>query len=355
MSANTIFILGAGATRAISKNPDFPSPLAIDFFKDIYLKKFMVSDSIAKFSTTQLSKFIKHYFGSKEEVNIEAVYSFFEFAENSFYESFSEKVNLQRAKFELLEYLFFLLYYEIEINPKYYNNIIRKFNEGDSIISFNWDLSIEQILSTSKKGQTLLNSLKDVVNPIFTFDNADYDELAYNNLHRGYFLKMHGSLNWGICDNKDCLRHQIPFIYNINKESHPAFWSCNYCGNKISVMLMPPHVHKNFQANRIFNLQARIAYNKLRTAKKIVIIGYSFPEFDFQVNSLFRKAKLEPADGSSELFLQELHLVDPAISNRNFIKKISDIFGLERAKNSYGHKIEFYKYKNIDLFMKGNY
>lgn len=356
MSANTIFILGAGASRAVTTSSKLPSPLATDFFKENYIKanwpgKFPSSD----YSNTKLYELVTHYFGKKDDINIEEVYSFLDFIANSYYSTYSEKLDIQMAKHELLEYLFHILYFEIEYSSKHYNKIVENLKSGDSIITFNWDLMIDEVLLNNKQGKIIHDSLNEIINPTNSFGNNDYDTLAYNNLHKGYFLKMHGSINWAICENNQCHRHNIPFIFNPKKEIYLSLWNCNYCGGKLEMLLMPPHVHKNFRANRIFNLQAKIAYEKIYTARDLIIIGYSFPEFDFEVNSLFRKAKLAHDDEGSELFLKTIHLVDPATKSRKFVQKIQNIFGVKRSNQTHGHQVQFKTYESLDIFIKSYY
>ena len=353
MSDNTIYILGAGASRAVTTDSKLPSPLATDFFKEKYIKanwlgKFPSSD----YSNTKLYKLVSRYFGKKDDINIEEVYSFLDFISNSFYSTYSEKLDIQTAKHELLEYLFHILYYGVEYSSNHYDKIVENLKIGDSIITFNWDLMIDQLLINSEQGKIIHDSLNEIINPTNSFGNNDYDTLAYNNLHKGYFLKMHGSINWAICGNNECHRHSIPFIFNLDKEIYLPMWNCNYCGCKLEMLLMPPHVHKNFRANRIFNLQAKIAYEKIYTAKEIIIIGYSFPEFDFEVNSLFRKAKLTHDDDGSELFLNTIHLVDPAVNSKKFVEKIENIFGVKRSNETYGHEIKLKTYESLDIFIK---
>lgn len=356
MSANTIYILGAGASRAVTVNSKLPSPLATDFFKEKYIKtNWPGKYPNSTYSNTKLCELVSHYFGKKDDINIEEVYSFLDFISNSFYSTYSEKSDIQMAKHELLEYLFHILYYEVEYNSTHYETIVKNLKDGDSVITFNWDIMIDQLLSKSKKGKRLHDSLNEIINPTNSFANNDYDTLAYNNLHKGYFLKMHGSINWAICENNQCHRHSIPFIFNPEKEIYLPIWNCNYCGGKLDMLLMPPHVHKNFRANRIFNLQAKIAYEKIYTAKEIIIIGYSFPEFDFEVNSLFRKAKLGHDNEGSELFLQTIHLIDPAIKSRNFVQKINKIFGIQRSIETHGHKVELKTYESLDIFVKSHF
>ena len=353
---NSIFVIGAGATRAVSNNEELPSPLATDFFKEEYLKHFDEAE-YGEFESSELNQIITHYFSDKESVNIEEIYSFLEFIENGFYDNFFEKNFIEKAKNQLLEYLFYLFNYEIKYDKSYYTQIIDKFKDGDSIISFNWDLVIDEILIKSKKGRKLTNSLDEIINPLKTLENKDYESLAYNNLHKGYFLKMHGSINWSACTNTKCLRNQVPFIYSIPTDYTHSEWNCNYCGSKNEMMLMPPHINKKFNNNRIFSLQAKIAYNKINTAGKIFIIGYSFPEFDFEASALFRKSKLKIGESNNGFtsHLEEIHIVDPSTSNKQFMEKIESIFGLKNQLNSFGNKIKLITYENIDEFMAKNY
>ena len=349
-------------------------PLAREFFIPKYLNELWPANYIKKdsFSYSDLLNIISHFFSAefkkykKEKdylveigtnVNIEEVFSFLDFVIESQYEEFDEKIIIQKSKKELISYVQSALDYFTTLNfdKKLYKRIISSLAEGDSIMTYNWDLLIETCLIRTKKGKELLSSLKEIINPISEFTINNYDDTAYNNLHKGYFLKLHGSINWAYCSRQSCLRHSVPFVYGLVDTIFITNWSCDYCGGALEPMLLPPHIHKTYKNNRLFSLQASIAYRKLSTAKEIIVIGYSFPDFDFEANSIFRKARLSYESAKhSQAFLQNVVIVNPEVNNPEYCLKVENIFGIKKSKKIYGQSVNLIKYSSINDFLKNH-
>jgi hypothetical protein len=373
MSNNRIFILGAGASRFSTNKLEIPMPLARDFFNSVYVNELWTGNWIKEnsFSNSSLLKIIDQYFSAsykkfikekkyhflriKSYINIEEVFSFLEFINQGYADIFDEKTIVHKARIELFQFIQSSLnHFTLQpFNTVLYDTIIRSFKEGDSIITYNWDLLVESSLRTNQKAKKLFNSLNTILNPLTAITNKDYYSIGLENLHKGYFLKLHGSINWGTCSSPTCLRHSIPFIFNLDEETGADYWDCDYCGSPLELMLLPPHVHKTYKINRLYSLQAKIAYHKLNTAREIIIIGYSFPDFDFEANSLFRKARLSFSEvGQSELFLQKVVIVNPQVKSPQYLNKVKDLFGLKNPIKYYGNEVQLETYSSVDTFLK---
>jgi hypothetical protein len=383
MSNDRVFILGAGASKYVTLQSEINMPLAREFFQSKYINEFWSANHIFKssFANSELLQFLIHYFSvthknnfftttvtAKENytrkqydsyiessINIEEVFSFIEFIEQGFYD-LEDREFVRKSKFQLLEYLFNVLKYMIEdgYDETLYKKIINSLDKGDTIITYNWDLLLDNTLLNQKKGKELLENLKGLINPFDTFNINDYDKVAYKDFHKGYYLKQHGSINWACCTNKECVRNSVPFVFDPTSDIYIDLWHCNYCGSLLELMLLPPHVHKTYKYNRFFSLQAKIALDKMRTARELVIIGYSFPEFDFETNSLFRKSRMSVAESKNRTtsWLKNIVIVNPEVYSQVYLNKVIDLFGLKNSKRYYGNKVELIKFDNVDEFIR---
>ena len=94
---------------------------------------------------------------------------------------------------------------------KFHNKIISNIKEDNSIISFNWDLIADSVLWANNK-KHYFNLRDQLLNP-FPTQNQHKRDLGYfdiTDIHEGYFLKLHGSVNLGCCTNKECIRSNFP-------------------------------------------------------------------------------------------------------------------------------------------------
>jgi len=169
---------------------------------------------------------------------------------------------------------------------KFILNKIKKDLENQfnvKIISLNYDQLIETAL--------LFNNLAHRFSYLIPQFETPSNRTNFEGYMKGYggevdFLKMHGSLNWEICN--DCGHIQL-------------YWKKRYididissCKEKkckrqtLSPLLIAPSITKNY--NSIFKLLLNRAESSLREANEIVIIGYSFREADSDIRSRFAKA-----------------------------------------------------------------
>ena len=109
-------------------------------------------------------------------------------------------------------------------------------------------------------------------------------------------LKMHGSLNWRI---QKC--HKNPYIMN-SILHHEKWIKYNYIlGDTVDIkaidihmepdpFIVPPLLTKElFKRQPILRSVWLLAYEKLKRAKNIIFIGYSFPKTDIISEFLFNE------------------------------------------------------------------
>lgn len=177
--------------------------------------------------------------------------------------------------------------------PSVYVDFARRCLRKDvTIITFNWDHIAEWLLFTEFGG---LDYCLDL-------DNVKKADRAVGNISKGVkLLKLHGSVNWLVCENPN---HPI-HIYN-SWQAHKV--RLDYCREKkcrgqLYKMVIPPVWHKRGYAQRIRELWEKAA-DELCVADRIVIIGYSLPIFDISARYLLllstylnRKLKVEIVNG----------------------------------------------------------
>jgi NAD-dependent SIR2 family protein deacetylase len=398
--AGRVFILGAGASREDTKDEELPLPLANDFFRSEYInQRWPLTDArFDRFSASSLAVILSHYFGviireENENIivegspNIEEVYSFLDSFEN-IYSSVSYQRDLfSKAKKELLTYILDVILYtprtddpdfwrlmapratkkELEevrklrekikkSRPfKTHSAVASKLNKEDSIITFNWDLLFETVLGLDERHEHYFESRNMIMNPFYgaSKNPLEYVYLKARDDSKGYFLKLHGSVNFANCTNVDCFKNQFPFIIDTFDAEVPELLQCNICGSPIEILIVPPNVNKSYKANRFFQLQANLAADKLDVANEIIVIGYSFPEFDFEANALMRLARLDPKpDKDEENFLEKVTIVNPQVSEESYLDKIIDLFGLKLAKSAHGHDVDLKVYNGVDSYIE---
>lgn len=171
--------------------------------------------------------------------------------------------------------------------PSHYEDFARRCLTKDvTVITFNWDHIAEWLLFTEFKS---LDYCLDL-------DNVKKVDRTVGNISKGVkLLKLHGSVNWLICENPN---HPI-HIYNSWQAQKVRLPYCSKCGYQLHKLIVPPVWHKREYAQRMRKLW-EIAADELCAADRIVIIGYSLPIFDISAKHLLmlgsylnRKTKVE--------------------------------------------------------------
>lgn len=152
----------------------------------------------------------------------------------------------------------------------------------DSIISFNWDtiadFTLQRTHHASYAGYLELMTTRKL-------RIADF-------VQRGVMLKLHGSLNWMVCPNPQCVLHKMIrlAVHDGKLLRSPQMYKCPSCGNgNPEPFIVPPTSQKFIHRDTILHKLWLIAREQLPYFNKIVFIGYSFPTTDFYSEWLFRQ------------------------------------------------------------------
>ncbi len=320
-----LFIIGAGFSKALAD-----APLANGFIKAIYdetLNQDMKYQHAGEWRSdrTAFQKLLKHFHESTtklvesleqndskkilnrdfesflESLNIEFLCSFLDLHITHCFIPLAKGVNLQGCpiplvngfhQYELKSALKFIKHHMLELlleenlslNTSAFDKMSDFFREGDNVISFNYDLLIEQMLWKRK-----------LWNP---FDGYGFEFKRNGNedVHesRITIIKVHGSINWR---SPDILFHpdlQLAISHPFKDE--PLFEGLkieNSIHNKTKYIEYPICSHvilPTFAKSPRYNWELRIVNKALefcRNAEEVYILGYSFPEADYITNLLF--------------------------------------------------------------------
>ena len=210
--------------------------------------------------------------------------------------------------------------------------------KSDSIYTYNWDLVAEKsikrlCIEQYKNYKYLLNNFKII--------NTNYS--------KGIFLKLHGSINWGVCKNRHCNEYgNIQIFKNAENPNSmiDMLAKCNICGKPLDILIIPPTSNKiEIQQNAIFHKEWLIAMNQLKKFQRIVFYGYSFPNTDFYSEWLFRQINYI-IDGDRRV-KYTIDVINPKMENVESYeyKRYHDIFR--------NHKVN--SYSNVEEYIQREY
>lgn len=168
-----------------------------------------------------------------------------------------------------------------------------------SVISMNWDILLDNSLKEALKKYPL-NNLKvvDYCCYISSFEQQDETiKPGLEALGRGGFnvklLKLHGSLNWLNCSN--CKSLYIGFDEKLGLRGIVEGLPCRHCNENypgensrlVSNLVMPTFL-KNLTSAQL-KLIWQNAGVEFSEASRIVFIGYSLPQADFELRQLMAR------------------------------------------------------------------
>jgi hypothetical protein len=355
--AKTIFILGAGASKEAG------APLMNEFLdvaRDLYssgwIKKEEDKKAFEMVFKAINSLRISHYKSYIDLDNIEAVFGAFEMAKLlSGTANYTEKqindliasIKVVIAKTLELK-MKYLLVGKNELHSPAYTEfaelILKLGNEGGryftSILTFNYDLGLDLALHNC---------------------GVRIDYCLPNDNDKGSFklLKLHGSLNWGRCDRKECnliiplhLKRYLERFYEnkwftddrlatLDVSAHLFNFSHFGCGGYLrgGPVIVPPTWNKTEYHSTLREVWAQ-AGRELADAENIIVVGYSHPISDSFFRYLFALGSVgdatierfwvfDPAEGD-EIERRYKELIGTGIDKRfqMFRKPFSEAVGI---------------------------
>jgi hypothetical protein len=132
---------------------------------------------------------------------------------------------------------------------------------------------------------------------------------------KGFYLKLHGSLDWLYCPHSGCFNNMNVFplttapehLVGGQAEGEP----CRFCGASLQILLIPPVATKRLEDRGRLAFLWNLAFREIRSASRFVVIGLSLAPTDFELRWLIRQA-IEGRDGTP----LEVHIVNPEEKDR---------------------------------------
>ncbi len=364
---NTVFLLGAGFNQELFDWDGLNPPLAKNFFQ--LIGRSPRYEGHFRKNLAKVFKFIEKFWKINEkevisrEIDLEKLLTFIDLKIEELYEKekFANLEDYIQVQNSLVEtFISFLQTFDHQnVRNDIYIKFGRKiFNQKPDIISFNYDLYLEQILQlASGIRMPIPDIFKDAhkmadynlpeellkyshfnynipVSYGVKFDivglhmagptKFEYKDKFYNinELYPNSILKLHGSLNWSkirmrpiqgkrINELDESLIGKIILSKNYwvsNLDQHFNNWI-------IKPYIITPTLYKRYD-EKLFKEIWKIAKEKLSQCKKLIIIGYSFPPTDFHCEKLF-------LDSFEDNELEQLIVVNPDTSVAEKVKDLT--------------------------------
>ena len=321
---DVLFVFGAGASIADG------GPLQRELLPEI------MNDNYEESELANLSKkFIKENFDTENEIfpSLEAVFGYLDY-----FISKKESLKGGYSTIQLIsikESLIRLIHHRISVS-KNRKGVYKKFleridncNKNVSIITMNYDTLLDESFDFLYPSSALIDYCINFMNyeeydkvdafnwwinprePVTIWDNKIPTPIK--------IIKIHGSLNWKYCNccNQVFLTPWDTYIdlktqgfkgrigaSCENPEEIVFDLKCPNDDTPFDTFIVPPSHIKDLNHPAISKLFDEAAI-EIRKTKKIIFIGYSFPEADVHIKALFKKNML---DGT------EIEVVDPYLT-----------------------------------------
>ncbi len=326
---NKVYILGSGASISHSSGI-FPDINCI--FRKAFEKGITAGQEYG-----ELKKFVKEHFNQDIDtesvvINAEEVYTAIEIGLEFGTDIF---VILKNQFIEILKRLFVCMHEDVgkfDISNCYKKLLKTDGFSGDTVITFNWDLVLDELLGRndfidSRPTRMPLGYLNHYFNFFYSF--TGYSIQAWSSsisppmtqktspfpTEKGCFLKLHGSLDWNVCKNQWCRAFGLIFLAANPLES----MYCGECFEKIDSLIIPPALNKSILQTPSIRKLWNFALHAISSVETLVIWGYSLPPTDFYAQWLFR-------EGAKLGKIRKVILINPDIRKTEFISRFKTIF-----------------------------
>jgi hypothetical protein len=310
----TTLILGAGASAASR----FQLPTMSTFFRDA------TGDPL-------LDRFVERFTGpdGARSANLEEVLGFLELSRVR-RELWGLAPSTDHEPSKLYDLLLKFVKRRLSIPPaetcELHKSLVSQLAPRDSIVSLNYDLVLDQTLheveAKNEHGRLDQNSRLGKLGRLIgdgSFMAGSPPALVPAELERGFYLKLHGSLDWLYCPTVGCPNniHLYPLLVERITEGQTEGRPCRLCGGPLRFLIVPPVATKRLEDRGRIAFLWNLALREIAEASRVVVIGASFAASDFELRWLFREAaRLRPRD------LAELAIVNPSQEHQKEIRRV---------------------------------
>ncbi len=227
---------------------------------------------------------------------------------------------------------------EDKIPPGEYHLLYSKLEPQDTIVTFNWDILLdnvlerEQILDGDKGFATKdinaprPNQYRHFFNELSAKAEMSWKHIVFDQPYQewkpesGYYLKVHGSIDWFYCSNDQCRASRKVFPLLEPSKQH----YCAECHEPLVLLIIPPVINKTYRQHPLVRKIWNVAAKEFSIVEELVVWGYSLPTTDFYATWLFRQAR--------QSSLKTITIIDPSAITKeyhlslSFLRKFYDIF-----------------------------
>jgi hypothetical protein len=217
---------------------------------------------------------------------------------------------------------------------KYHSQLKSLLQQDDSVITFNWDLLMDQTFTNlGAGGDQYSNSIHRLA---ITSNALNSDQLSPG---EGLYLKLHGSLSWFRCGNRHCLSRGQVFASNAvvdaDLNAGDEETTCWQCGSTMDPVIIPPLLRKPIAEDAVIRSAWGMAREKLLNASQVIVVGFSAPPTDFYAHWLLRSTVGRRPDVWVEVVNPSNDETDP--NNAAFEERMGSIF-----LRGYGRSCRFF-------------
>jgi hypothetical protein len=281
----TVYILGAGTSKAV--NPDAP------LTNDLLPQALKLLETQHNEHAENIRCFIKdyHFYGREqlerdgELPGIEDIFSQLDYAiaDNRPLSADYTTEKLRSIRESFVYAICEVLRQSLNDSSDLLNRFLLRIKDGDSIISLNYELMIDNALSRN------LGKSVDYGIPMRHDDQTETQQAAANSLP---LYKLHGSLNWLYCPRcqEITLTHSekgVQYIFGNGADASRG--TCPQCHSHYEPLIITPTMAKSY-ANPLLNEIWRKAEDKITTADEIIFAGYSLPSADVYLKCMLKRA-----------------------------------------------------------------
>ena len=285
---HTVVLLGAGASKGSEKS----LPTMQGFF-----------GPTLEAIHPELARFLAWFYGHEnlDRYNVEDVLSYLDLAHARVPKwtgaASVGALNPQMPSYELLlDYISTRL--EVTGPPcSLHRQLIERLQPADTILTLNYDRVCDDALKdleTQKGGPAVGDRLSKLSGLLGrpAFMGGEPVALLPRETASGFYLKLHGSLDWLYCPNPRC--ENASRYYALSSEhivdGQEAGRPCRRCGNLLRAFIVPPIATKAIEHEGPLAFIWSVALNALAHAKKIVVVGVSFTPSDQELRWLIRQS-----------------------------------------------------------------
>jgi hypothetical protein len=285
----TLVVLGAGASRGASfvdpRHTLYKPPLDADYFKLL-----AVSPAGRSPQARALLKYVRENYSPTLDVSMEFVFVELQ-GTAEFYRDFKiDRGRLSGRPQRTIEHFYKvlpqMLSYSINSECEHHRKLANALQPRDAVISLNYDCLMDSALRDcgGRKWDPAIGYGLRISLGAQAWRDWGPGRTASTPIR---LLKLHGSLNWRAKDGRSLLAASSPYARSTAKG-----------------VVVPPLGRKPVSEVPFRHVWAE-ARVRLRSARRLIVIGYSLPAADYLVRALFR-ADLKPEQ------LTELLVVDPS-------------------------------------------